>query len=224
MTELATSEEFVWRPSPTYVEGSHLWRFMQRHGIASLDALMHRSTKDVGWFWEAVLAVLDIRFRKPYDQILDLSDGLPWARWCVGGELNITQSCLDKWMGTPTQNRAALRWEGEEGQTRVLTYGDLYREVNRVANGLRALGLGKGDTIGLYMPMVPEVAIAFLAIARIGAVILPLFSGYGATAIATRLADAEAKALFTTDGFFRRGKVIEMKPVVDDALAQVASS
>ncbi len=215
--------EIVWRPTPAYVEGSHLQRFMQRYGIASVDALLRRSTDDVGWFWEAVLDYLDIRFCKPYEKILDLSDGLPWAKWCIGAELNITENCLDKWLNTPTQNRVALRWEGEEGQVRALTYGDLYREVSRVANGLRALGLGKGDAIGLYMPMTPEIAIALLAIARIGGVILPLFSGYGATAIATRLADAEARALFTADGFYRRGKVVEMKSVADEALTQVPS-
>jgi acetyl-CoA synthetase len=104
-----------------------------------------------------------------------------------------------------------------------LTYGDLDRAVSRLANGLRALGLGKGDAIGLYMPMVPEIAIAFFAIAKIGGIILPLFSGYGATAVATRLADADAKALFTADGFYRKGKVVAMKPNADAALAQVPS-
>ena len=101
-------------------------------------------------------------------------------------------NCLDKWMGTPQQNVAALRFEAEDGQVHVLTYGDLYREVNRVANGLRSLGLGKGDAIALFMPMTPEIAIAMLAIAKIGGIILPLFSGYGAGAVATRLVDADA--------------------------------
>jgi acetyl-CoA synthetase len=184
---------------------------------------MQRSTTDIRWFWEAVLDELGIAFYEPYSEILDMSEGVPWPKWCVGGKLNIVHNCLDKWKGTPTQNHAALRWEGEEGQVRVLTYGDLDRAVSRLANGLRALGLGKGDAIGLYMPMIPEIAIALLAIAKIGGIILPLFSGYGATAVATRLADAEAKALFTADGFNRRGKVFKMKPVVDEALARAPS-
>ncbi len=223
MPSLDTAGDFAWQPTSDYVERSHLKRFMDRYGIATLDELMRRSTEDIAWFWDAVLDDLGIQFYKPYSKIVDLSDGLPWPKWCVGGQLNIVHNCLDKWMGTPVQNRAALRWEGEEGDTCVLTYGDLYRAVNRLANGLRALGLGKGDAIGLYMPMVPEIAIALLAIAKIGGIILPLFSGYGATAVATRLADAGAKALFTADGFYRRGKVVAMKSVADEALTGVPS-
>jgi acetyl-CoA synthetase len=219
----AGEKDIVWRPTPGYVERCHLVRFMNRHGFATLEELMQRSTDDVGWFWRAVLEYLEIEFYEPYTEIVDLSGGLAWPKWCIGGRLNIVYNCLDKWRGTPTQNRAALRWEGEEGHTRILTYGDLDREVNRLANGLRKLGLGKGDTVGLYMPMVPEIAIALLAIAKIGAVILPLFSGYGATAVATRLADADAKALFTADGFYRKGRTVRMKPVADRALEQVSS-
>jgi acetyl-CoA synthetase len=218
-----TETEFVWRPTPEYTERSHLQHLMDRYDIATLEELMQRSTTDIGWFWEAVLDDLGVEFYEPYTDILDLSKGLPWPKWCVGGKLNIVHNCLDRWRGTPTQNRAALRWEGEEGDIRVLTYGDLDREVNRLANGLRALGLGKGDAIGLYMPMVPEIAIALLAIAKIGGVILPLFSGYGATAVATRLADADARALFTADGFFRRGNLVKLKPVADEALGHAPS-
>jgi acetyl-CoA synthetase len=223
MEDFDTETEFVWRPTPEYTERSHLKRLMDRYDVATLEELMQRSTTDVGWFWEAVLDDLGIEFYEPYTDILDLSKGLPWPKWCVGGKLNIVHNCLDRWRDTPTQSRAALRWEGEEGEVRVLTYGDLDRAVNRLANGLRALGLGKGDAIGLYMPMVPEIAIALLAIAKIGGVILPLFSGYGATAVASRLADADAKALFTADGFFRRGKVVKIKPVADEALVHAPS-
>jgi acetyl-CoA synthetase len=114
-------------------------------------------------------------------------------------------------------------WEGEEGSVRVVTYGQLYEQVNQAANALRSLGLGKGDAIGLFMPMTPEIVVALLAIAKIGAVILPLFSGYGAGAVASRLDDAGAKALITADGVFRRGKPVAMKPVADDAVALAPS-
>lgn len=214
--------EIVWEPTGEYLERSRLMRFMKRHGIATWEELMARSTDDVVWFWGATLEDLGIEFYEPYEQIVDLSDGKPWARWCVGGKMNIVHNCLDKWIGTSTQNRAALRWEGEEGDVRVLTYGDLWREVNRTANALRELGLGKGDSIGLYMPMVPEIAIALLAIAKIGGIILPLFSGYGAGAVATRLIDADAKALFTADGFLRRGKRVSMKDTADEALDEAS--
>jgi acetyl-CoA synthetase len=137
--------------------------------------------------------------------------------------MNIIYNCLDKYQGTPMEGQLALIWEGEEGQIRSLTYGELARSVNQAANALRGLGLGKGDAVGLYMPMTPEIVVALLAIAKIGGVILPLFSGYGSGAVASRLADAEAKALFTADGFFRRGKVVHLKPLADEAAAQVPS-
>ncbi len=212
---------FVWHPTPEYVDRAHLTHFMRRHGIPDYATLMERSTQDIAWFTEAVLEYLGIEFYEPYTQIVDLSRGPQWPRWCVGGKMNIVHNLLDKYMGTPTEHQPALIWEGEEGQTRTLTYGQLFREVNRAANALRSLGLGKGDAIGLYMPMTPEIVIALLAIAKIGGVILPLFSGYGVEAVVTRLKDADAKALFVADGFFRRGKVVRMKPVADAAAAQV---
>ncbi|NOZ71594.1 MAG: AMP-binding protein [Chloroflexi bacterium] len=221
MSEFEFGGEFVWQPTPEYVDGSHVQHFMQAHGFQSWQALHEAAIADVGWFWDEMLKHLDIQFYKPYTQILDVSRGKAWAQWCLDGEMNIVHNCLDKWMGTTKEDRIALRWEGEEGTTRTLTYGQLTREVNRTANALRSLGLGKGDAIGLYMPMTPEIAIALLAIAKIGGVILPLFSGYGAGAVATRLADAGAKALFAADGAYRRGRVVNMKSIADRALQQV---
>jgi acetyl-CoA synthetase len=185
--------------------------------------LMRRSTQDLEWFWNAVIEDLDIQFTEPYTKILDTAPGIPWTRWCVGGKMNIVYNCLDKWVGTATEHRPALRYEGEDGRTRLLTYGDLYRDVNRLANALRELGLKKGDVVGLYMPMVPEIAVALFAIVKIGALVLPLFSGYGTDALSTRLVDAQAKAMLTCDGFYRRGQVVAMKSVADSAIARVAT-
>jgi acetyl-CoA synthetase len=215
-------QEIVWRPTAESIARSHLGRFMRAHNIASYGDLMRRSTTDVAWFTDAVLRYLDIRFRTPYTQVLDLSGGIQWPRWCVGGQLNIVTNCLDKWAERhDTRDRLALIWEGEEGSVRRLTYGELAAETARCANALRGLGLGKGDAIGLYMPMTPEIVVALLAIARIGGVILPLFSGYGAGALASRLADAEARALITADGLWRRGSVVPLKPVADEAAQSV---
>jgi len=214
------SGEIVWRPTQEQIEHSRLKQFMSAHGIATFDELSARSTTDIAWFWDAVLKDLQIEFYEPYTQVVDLSRGLPWATWCIGGKLNAAHNALDKWIGTPTETRDALRWEGEGGETRVFTYGELHRVVNRVANGLRALGLKKGDAIGLFMPVIPEVAVALLAIAKIGGVILPLFSGYGAGAVSARLNDAGAKALFVANGFPRRGNIVAMKAVADEALAE----
>jgi acetyl-CoA synthetase len=222
-TQFPFKQRFVWQPTDEYLQHSRLKRFMDRHGLATVDDLQARSTTDIAWFWEAVFEDLEIEFYEPYTQVVDLSSGIQLPTWCVSGKLNIVHNCLDKWMGTATQNHVALRWEGEEGTARVLSYRDLFREVNRVAAALRSNGLGKGDAIGLYMPMTPEIVIALLAIAKIGGVILPLFSGYGAGAIETRLADAGAKAIFTTDGQFRNGKPLPMKTTVDEAVTNLST-
>ncbi|MFN8596941.1 MAG: AMP-binding protein [Anaerolineae bacterium] len=213
--------EIVWQPTPEQIEQSRLKHFMAKHGLTTFAELMHRSTTELDWFWNAVLRDLDIEFYEPYSKVVDLSRGAEWPQWCVDGIMNIVHNCLDKRIGTPTENKTALIYESEAGTTRTLTYGQLYREVNKAANGLRSIGLGKGDAIGLFMPMTPEIVIALLAIAKIGGVILPLFSGYGEAAIASRLLDAEAKALFTTDGFYRRGQVVRLKDTADAACAQV---
>ena len=213
----------LWEPVPAWIQQSNLQRFMERHGISDYDTLFQRSIEDIAWFWEAVLEDLDIRFYEPYTHIVDLSQGPAFPRWCVGGKMNIVHNCVDKWQETPVQHRIALRYESEEGHVRTLTYGQLYEEVNRCAHALRMRGIGKGDTVGLFMPMVPELCIAFLAVAKIGAILLPLFSGYGPEAVATRLKDGEARALFVSDGFYRRGRAIRMKEVADAALAHVPS-
>ena len=215
--------EIVWRPAPEHINRSHLKRFMDRHGLGSYADLMRRSTSDVAWFTDNLLKYLDIQFQQPYREVLDLSRGIAWPRWCVDGKLNIVHNCLDKYVGTQPAASPAVIWEGERGQIRTLTYADLHRQVNRCANALRSFGLGRGDAVGLFMPMTPEIVVALLAIVRIGGVVLPLFSGYGAGAIVSRLADGNAKALLTADGFFRRGQVVPMKPVADEAAAQVPS-
>ena len=210
--------EIVWTPTPGHIENANLTAFMRQHGIPDFNALMQRSTEDVSWFTDAVLKYLDIEFYKPYTQVADFSKGIQWTKWCVGGQMNIVHNCLDKYIGTLTEHAAAFIWEGEEGESRTITYGELYRQTNQAGNALRSLGLGKGDAVGIYMPMIPEIVPALLAIAKIGGIILPLFSGYGVSAVSTRLVDADAKALFTADGVFRRGKPVDMKAVADQAL------
>ena len=214
-------QEIAWQPNPQWMAASNLQAFMDRHAIASYDELLARSIDDIAWFWDAVLTDLDIQFDVPYSQVVELSDGIQFPRWCVGGRMNIIHNCLDKWQGTPAADRPAFIYAAEEGQSVTLSYAELNAEVCRCANALRALGIGAGDAVGLYMPMTPELAAAFLAIVKIGGVILPLFSGYGPTAISSRLRDADAVAVFTADGLYRRGKRVAMKPTLDEALADV---
>src|SRR5205807_6474015 len=196
-------------------------RFIDKNQLGTYDMLMQRSITDIAWFWNTVLRDLDIQFSKPYSQIVDLSEGKPWPKWCVGAEMNIVHNMLDKYAGTEIDNRLAIKSEIEDGTTRTLTYKQLREEVNKMAAALRSLGLDKGDAVGVFMPMVPEIVVAMLAIIKIGGIFLPLFSGFGAAAIVSRLNDAEAKALFTAAGTYRRGKFCPMKPIADEAAAQI---
>lgn len=223
MNHVGLEGEVVWRPTADLINASQLLRFMSAHGIRDLSELQRRSIDEPRWFWSAVLADLEIEFFNPYDEVIDTSAGVPWTRWCIGGEMNIVHNCLDKRVGTEREQSTALRWTAEDGETRVLTYGELWREVNRAANALKRLGFGKGDAIGVCMPMVPEIAIAFFAIIKIGGIVLPLFSGYGADAIATRLGDAGAVGLITADGSRRKGRSVLMKSVADQAVNNVPS-
>jgi len=215
--------EFAWRPTPEQRDRSRLAAFIARHELDSYDALMRRSIEDPSWFWSAVLNDLSIEFYEPYHQILDTSAGIAWSRWCIGGKLNTVHNCVDKWIGTQVEHKDVLRWEGEEGATSALTYGELFREVNRAANAMQELGIKQGDRVALFMPMCPELVVAFFATIKLGGIVLPLFSGYGVDAVATRLIDADATLLVTADGFWRRGQAVEMKAVADLAAAAAPS-
>jgi acetyl-CoA synthetase len=213
-------QEIAWRPDRSMVESSNLQAFMRFAGVADYDALVARANAEPGWFDDLLIKHLDYRFYRPYDRILDQSRGAEFPRWCVGGTTNVALNALDRWRGTPTYDKKALDWVGEKGEARSLTYRDLDREVCRCAEALRALGLGRGDVIATYLPNVPEAAIAMLAIPKIGAIAMPLFSGFGADAIAARVELAGAKAIVATDGALRRGRPADSKSIVDEALQQ----
>ena len=212
--------EIAWRPSQEYLDRSRLRRFMKQHGVADLKALVRRSNNEPEWFWAAVCEELELEWIRPYERVLDLSDGVPWARWFAGARVNYVANCLDRHVASGKGDKAALVWEGEDGAIRRLSYAELLAETCRAANALRELGIGQGDRVGLFMPMTPEVAIASLACSRIGAIYTPIFSGYAATAVASRLQDCQAKLLITADGFYRRGGVVAMKETADEAVNQ----
>ncbi len=223
MSDFQFGGEFAWHPTPDLIAQSNLQRFIERHALGSYEELMRRSTTDIAWFWDTVLRDLGIQFYKPYSHVVDLTQGKPWAHWCVDGQMNILHNLLDKYAGTEIDNGLAIKSEIEDGTTRTITYKDLREQVNKMAAGLRNLGLGRGDAIGVFMPMVPEIVIAMLAIIKIGGIFLPLFSGFGAAAIVSRLNDAEAKALFTADGTSRRGRFCAMRPVAEEAASQIST-
>jgi len=196
---------------------SQLARFLALHRLADYQSLCQRAAVDPEWFWRAVIAFHNIHFFKPFDRLLDVSRGPMWPEWCVGGTTNLAWNCLDRTIQAGRGSHRAIVWEGEDGEQRSLNYDELSTLTRRAAAGLSDLGCGRGDVIGLYMPMVPETIAAYLAVVSIGAVALPMFSGFGAAAIAERLADAEAKAVFTADITYRRGKKIDMLKVVEEA-------
>jgi acetyl-CoA synthetase len=210
--------EFVWEPTAQYVDGANVTRLMRKHGIVDYWELVARSQRDIEWFWDEVVRDLGIEFFEPYRQVLDGSDGPQWSKWFVGGKVNLAHNCVFK-HAAARGDAPAVKWEGEDGATRTLTYADLARDVGRIAGALRAAGVSEGDAVGVYMPMVPEAVIAAYACASIGAIYLPIFSGFGAPAIAARLNDSKAKVLFTADGFWRRGQRVPMKATADEAVA-----
>lgn len=215
--------DFAWSPDAATVAQANLTAFLRALGVASYEELLERADREPEWFYDRLLKHLDYRFFRPYERVLDASRGAPWTRWCVGGTTNVALNALDRWRGTPTYAKTALAWEGEDGARREYTYAELDREVCRCASGLRALGLGRGDVVAIYMPNVPEAMIAMLAAAKIGAIVMPLFSGFGADAMLARLELGKAIALVTVDGTTRRGKPVDAKAIVDEAAAGAPS-
>jgi acetyl-CoA synthetase len=205
----------VWLPKD--VSQTNLGRFMQKVGVATFPELRARSVDEPEWFWDAAVQFLGLKWFSPYARVLDASRGFPFAKWFIGGKTNLAHSCLDQ-HAESRGDALAVVWEGENGDTRKLTYAELRRETDALARALQERGIGPGDAVGIFMPMVPETAAAFLAIAKLGAVALPIFSGYAADAVAIRLSDAGAKALVTVDGCYRRGKVIELAKVAEQAV------
>jgi len=208
----------VWRPTKEYLERANVTRFMRTHGIATYEELLARSVGDVAWFWDAVVKDLGIEFFEPYSEVLDTSGGIEWATWFGGGSVNLAHNCVDRW-AERTPDAVAVLWEGEEGEVRRVTYRELRELSDRLANGLASLGIAKGDAVGIFLPMAPEAVAAVMACAKLGAMWLPIFSGFGADAVAQRLQDAGARLLVTADGFPRRGKTVRMKEVADRAVA-----
>ncbi|HSJ35216.1 MAG TPA: AMP-binding protein [Acidimicrobiia bacterium] len=212
-------DQIVWTPGPERAAAARTSEFMRRHDISSYEDLYSRSVEDPDWFWDAVVEFLGIPFSTRYTKVADRSRGPEWTTWFEGGELNLSAACVDRWAAaTPTA--PAIIAEREDGSSLSLTFQELADRVSRVAGGLRSLGVEAGDAVAVYLPMSAEAVIALLAIARIGAVFIPIFSGYAAEAVATRLADPRPRVLVCADGFSRRGRLVTMKESADSAVAE----
>ena len=209
----------VWRPDESLLHDSNVARFMAAEAVDDFPSLLRRSIDEPEWFWDTVVRFLGLPFDVPYERVLDTSAGIEWATWFVGGRGNAATMCLERLAA----DGPAVEWESETGETRTLTGAELRGLTDRIASGLAARGVTEGDAVGLFLPMRPETVAALFAVAKLGAVFLPIFSGYGSEAVAIRLQDARAVAVVTADGFFRRGKLVAMKETADAAVAQAPS-
>src|SRR6184192_1560293 len=201
-------EKRVFKPSREFAKNARIkslaqYRKMHRESIRSPDKFWAREAKELIW-------------QKSWKKVLVWK--APFAKWFVGGQLNLSENCLDRHLAGPRRNKAAIIWEGEPGEKRTLTYQQLHHEVCRFANVLKRNKIGKGDRVIIYLPTIPEAAIAMLACARIGAVHSVVFGGFSADAIRDRIADSGAIAVITADGGYRRGAIVPLKKNVDDAL------
>ncbi len=208
---------FVWYPPRGLVEEANVTRVLEELGLESYRELVEKSVDELEWFWDYVNQVLGVEWFEPYKQVLDLSRGVEWARWYRGGRINVVHNALDR-HAQRSGDRVAFIWSGEDGTEARYTYRRLYDEVNRLADALLDLGVGKGDVVAMYIPMLPETVVTLFAAMKIGAAALPIFSGYSPPAAAERLRDSGAKVLVTADGFYRRGRKIELKPLADKAV------
>jgi acetyl-CoA synthetase len=197
----------IWNPTQAWIESTNVWRFMQRLGFHDREAFLRFSRENPERFWDEMMREMGVEWFKPYQQVLDARNGLAWAQWFVGGRLNIAHNCLDRWADS---DRVACLWEGENGATRTVTFREVYHEANRVANGLRALGLAAGDRVALCVPVVPEILSILYGCFKAGLTVVPIFAGFGTGAIATRLDDSGARVLFTAAHLERRGKLIPL--------------
>ena len=212
---------FEFTPTIKQTAESNMFGFMQRHGIKTLNGLSAAAAKDPEWFWESVSGDIGIVWDRPYSEVLDSSRGPMWPKWFVGGKTNIYRSSVERFTQSSPQN-IAYTFLSENGASSTITYAELDRRVSALANGLMSAGVGPGDVVAIYMPMIQEAILAILASAKIGAIQTVIFSGYGAESLHVRLCDCNAKVLFVCDGFQRRGRPVSAKATVRQAVRNTA--
>ena len=214
--------DIVWRADARRIEEMQTTKFMKLHELDSYDALTKRSVADPDWFWDAVVSFFDIPFQKPYTTVSDRSRGPQWTTWFPDGSINMSEVCVDRW-AAERPDQLALITENEAGTVSTLSFSELLDRVARHAGALASLGVAKGDRVAVFLPMNSAVIIAMMAIARIGAVFVPVFSGFGPDAIAARLDASEPRVFVVGDGVLRKGTVVPMAETAMAALRQAAA-
>ena len=216
-TDSILIEERVFVPSKDIVENANITAYMKSKGFDNYEDFYRWSLANRNEFWEDMAK--ELHWFEPWQTTFTWTEK-PFFNWFVDGKFNIVYNCLDRHMQTPTRSKVAYYWEGDLGATRTITYQDLFVMTNRLAKGLQNLGVKKGDRVAIYLPMIPELVAAVLAVARLGAVHMVVFGGFAASALRDRIVDCDAKALITADGSYRGGKVIELKHIADEAIAE----
>jgi len=209
-------EKRVFEPKKELVKNTNVKQWMDKHQIKELDEL-YKKAENWEWFWEEVSKDV-VEWYEPYKKVVEWD--VPWAKWFIGAKYNIVHDALDKHVKTWRKNKVAFIFEGEPGDVKKYTYNDLYIEVNKFACALKKIGVKKGDRVGIYLPMIPELPIAMLACAKIGAIHSVVFSGFSALAFRDRVNDCKAKVVITCDGFWRRGRKVYLKEQADVALEE----
>ncbi len=208
--------DVVWTPDADAAARSNTARFMRRHGITEYQDLVRRSVTEPEWFWNEVVDFLGLPFDRPATIVRDTSRGQPWATWWVDGRFNLARACLDRW-ATTDPDRIAVRSQNESGAITETTFAELADLVGKLSGALTGLGVRRGDAVAVFLPMSTEAVAAFLAIARMGAIFVPVFSGYAPEAVASRLENPKPRVLICADGFQRRGRPVAMKETADRA-------
>ncbi len=213
------AEPNFYEPPKELAEHSNVMAFMKKHGIKTLDELLERA-RDLEWYWGEMAKELE--WFQPWEKVLDESQA-PFYKWFIGGKFNIVSNCVDRHMKTGVKDKIAYIYHSEPGEVEKWTYARLYKEVNKLANALQRHGVKKGDRVTIFMPMIPQLPVAMLACAKIGAIHSVVFSGFSSASLRDRIQDAEAKVLITADGAYRRGKLVTLKANADPALAESPS-
>jgi acetyl-CoA synthetase len=212
--------EVVWRPDEAAIERANATRLVRRAGARDYRDLVRRSAEDPAWFWPLAVEDMGLEFSTPWERVMDDSRGPEWTTWFVGGKVSIAHNCVHRWAGSTPDAIAAVGL-AEDGARREVTFAELSRDVTRLAEKLASLGVGEGDRVAIYLPMSPEVAVASHAIAHLGAIQVPVFSGFAAPAVAQRLQASDAKVVITQEFSSRRGKAVPMLDIVREASAGV---
>ena len=207
----------VWKPPKEVVENSNVYNVVRELGLRDYDEFVKKSIEDYEWFWGWLPSKLNIKWFKDFERVMDTSQGVEWTKWYIGGRINASYNVLDKHMDTPTERRTAFIWSGEDGSVVEYSYRRLFDEVNRLASAFKKEGLEPGETVSLYMPMIPETIVTLLAVVRMGGIPSPIFSGFGVDAVKTRIVDAQSRFIVVSDIGVRRGRHVNLLKNVEEA-------